>query len=115
MPRFFQVPLKKSDQENGSSGHKRHVCFQVMPMGNKNSPAFFQALMDKLLGSFKYAFSFAYQDDIIIYSKTLEEHKIHLYEVFDRLKHANLTVKLSKSQFMLDSVEYLGFLVSSKE
>ncbi|CEP15289.1 hypothetical protein [Parasitella parasitica] len=70
--------------------------------------------MDKVLGSFRYVFACAYQDDVIIYSRTVEEHKKHIDLVLTALQNANLSIKLTKSKFLLDSVEYLGFIVSSQ-
>ncbi|KAG0939569.1 hypothetical protein G6F25_010064 [Rhizopus arrhizus] len=110
---YFRIPIKQEHKEktvlvavNGT------YVFTMMPMGMKNAPAVFQSLMDKVLGSFHYSFAFAYQDDIIVYSRTVEEHKQHLCQVLTQLEAANLSIKLSKSQFILDSVEYLGFIVS---
>ncbi|KAG1372354.1 hypothetical protein G6F61_011129 [Rhizopus arrhizus] len=110
---YFQIPIKQEHKEktalimvNGT------YVFTVMLMGMKNAPAVFLSLMDKVLGSFRYSFAFAYQDDIIVYSRTVEEHKQHLCQVLTQLEAANLSIKLSKSQFILDSVEYLGFIVS---
>jgi hypothetical protein len=110
---YFRIPIKQEHKEktvlvtvNGT------YVFTVTPMGMKNAPAVFQSLMDKVLGSFHYSFAFAYQDDIIVYSRTVEEHKQHLCQVLTQLEAANLSIKLSKSQFILDSVEYLGFIVS---
>ncbi|KAG1340890.1 hypothetical protein G6F62_005262 [Rhizopus arrhizus] len=110
---YFRIPIKQEHKEktvlatvNGT------YVFTVTPRGMKNAPAAFQSLMDKVLGSFHYSFAFAYQDDIIVYSRTVEEHKQHLCQVLTQLEAANLSIKLSKSQFILDSVEYLGFTVS---
>ncbi|KAG1062624.1 hypothetical protein G6F62_008005 [Rhizopus arrhizus] len=112
---YFQIPIKQEHKEktalvtvNGT------YVFTVMPMGMKNAPAVFQSLMDKVLGSFRYSFAFAYQDDIIVYSRSVDEHKQHLCQVLTQLKNANLSIKLSKSQFCLDTVEYLGFIVSKE-
>ncbi|KAG1132240.1 hypothetical protein G6F37_013367 [Rhizopus arrhizus] len=112
---YFQIPIKQEHKEktalvtvNGT------YVFTVMPMGMKIAPAVFQSLMDKVLGSFRYSFASAYQDDLIVYSHSVDEHKQHLCQVLTQLKNANLSIKLSKSQFCLDTVEYLGFIVSKQ-
>jgi hypothetical protein len=56
-----------------------------MPFGLKNTPAFFQKIMDKTLRDVR-AFARSYIDDIIIFSRSHAEHKMHLREVFQRLR-----------------------------
>ena len=55
-----------------------------------------------------------YLDDIIIFSKTEEEHLQHLEEIFKRLKHFDLKMKCQKSSFFKKHIQYLGHLVSEK-
>ena len=62
------------------------------------APAYFQELMNKVLKDLPLAT--AYLDDIIIYSKTAEEHLDHLQQVFHKLCDAELTMKLSKCHFL---------------
>jgi hypothetical protein len=57
----------------------------VMPFGLKNAPVFFQRIMDKTLRGVR-AFNRCYIDDIIVFSKSHAEHKVHLREVFQRLR-----------------------------
>ena len=57
-------------------------------------------------------FTLNYLDDIIIFSRTWEEHLEHLEEVFEQLKHADLKIKHSKCKFFKSIVHYLGYLVS---
>jgi len=53
-----------------------------------------------------------YVDDIIVYSKTLEEHRTHLTEVFTALKNAGITLKRSKCTFGTSHMDFLGHHVS---
>lgn len=74
----------------------------------------FQNLMDKVLGAYRFAFAIAYMDDIIIYSTDIKQHIQHIKLVLQRLKYANLSIKLSKCQWFLPQVEYLGFIISQE-
>lgn len=57
---------------------------------------------------------YIYVDDIIVPSDTLEEGLEKLRELFERLRHANLTLNLKKCNFFLNCVTYLGFTISVK-
>ena len=55
-----------------------------------------------------------YLDDILVFSRTFEEHLTHLKQVFDRLRQAGLRLKRKKCAFVCQEVQYLGHVVSSK-
>ena len=74
-------------------------------------PAYFQELMTDVLKDFP--FSIAYQDDIIIFSKTPQEHLSHIRMVFEKLKLANLSMKKSKCSFFSKEIQYLGHILSA--
>ena len=57
-------------------------------------------------------FVVVYLDDILIYSQTFEEHLVHLREVFERLREANLKLKAKKCQFLAETVKFLGHLLT---
>ena len=61
------------------------------------APAYFQELMTGVLKDFTFAIT--YLDDIIIFSKTAEEHLSHIKQVFEKLKNVHLSIKLSKCHF----------------
>src|SRR5579859_492510 len=82
-----------------------------MPFGLKNVPPIFQRLMNKVLDSYINKFVVVYIDDIMIYSRTFEEHIEHLEKVFQRLIEANLIVKFKKCKFCLQNIEFLGHIV----
>ena len=85
--------------------------FNLVPFGLAQAPAYFQALINKVLkGLLKFAV--AYLDDTIIFSKN-EEHLEHLRIIFQRLKEAGLKLKRSKCDFMKTQIQYLGHLISS--
>ncbi|GBG73252.1 hypothetical protein CBR_g12970 [Chara braunii] len=87
--------------------------FIVMPFGLTNAPATFHCLMDKVLRHQLNRFVVVYLDDILIFSKTMEEHLKHLEEVLQVLKEAQLHLNLEKSEFGRDNVIYLGHRLSA--
>src|SRR5438046_1223249 len=79
-----------------------------MPFGLKNTPATFQRLMNKLFREYLNDFAAVYIDDIMIYSKTFEEHLHHIESILKKLKEANIMLKLKKCKWGDRNVEYLG-------
>ena len=87
--------------------------FNMVPFGLAQAPAYFQALISKVLKGLSH-FAIAYLDNIIIFSQTEEEHLKHVEIIFRRLKEAGLKLKRSKCSFMELHIEYLGHLISEK-
>ena len=71
-----------------------------MPFGLTNAPATFQQLMQSCLDNLHLQYCIIYLDDVIAFSKTLEEHLTRLQAVFEKLKRAELKPKLSKCEFL---------------
>ena len=86
--------------------------FNVMPFGLHNAPATFQRAMQEVLRGLNWKFVFCYLDDIIIFSRTFDEHLDHLRQVFDRLREAGLKLQPKKCTFGQTEVKYLGHIVS---
>src|SRR6476620_7715960 len=82
----------------------------VMPFGLKNAPVFFQRIMDQTLRDVR-AFARCYIDDIIIFSRSHAEHKVHLREVFQRLRVKGIKCHPKKLRCAVKDVSYLGHLV----
>ena len=88
-------------------------CYTSLPMGIKSSGSFLTFLMQQVLGEYDEFASF-YLDDIIIFSKTKEEHKNHVVKVLERLDGFGLTLSIKKCMFEAAEVEYLGHRISER-
>ena len=93
--------------------HNGYYEFLTMPFGLSNSGASFQRLMGHILRGLEYRFALIYIDDIIIFSKSVEEHLSRLEKVFKRLCEANVKLNPKKCNFVKQKVEYLGHVVTS--
>ena len=82
-----------------------------MPFGLVYAPATFQAMMNRLLREFLDHGVVVYLDDILIYSKSLEDHKAVIKEMLARLERHDLAISLKKSVFHVDTVEFLWYIV----
>ncbi|GJX77487.1 putative reverse transcriptase domain-containing protein [Tanacetum coccineum] len=91
-----------------------HYEFQVMPFGLTNAPAVFMDLMNRVCRPYLDKFVIVFIDDILIYSKTKEEHDVHLRQILELLKKEELYAKFSKCDFWLSSVQFLGHVIDSK-
>ncbi|CAI7852042.1 unnamed protein product [Closterium sp. NIES-54] len=88
--------------------------YLVMPSGLCNAPTTFQAEMNHILWPLFDECVVEYLDDILIYSKNMKEHVEHLRKVFEILLKNKFYVKLSKSDFALKKVQFLGHMVSAE-
>ena len=109
---FWQIPIREEDKEKTAFGTASGVFeYNQMPYGLSSSPAVFQNCMNAVLGDIRH-FALAFVDDIIVFSETFEDHLKHLQEVFDRLRKANLKLKISKCDFVKKELNYLGHIIS---
>ena len=120
---FSTIDLHSGYYHIGLTRESRAKSAFVVPMGKwqfkrtafglSQAPAYFQLLIDKLLMGCS-SFAMGYLDDIIIFSKTKEEHLQHLEEIFVRLHKFGLKMKHEKCSFFKKHIQYLGHLVSER-
>ncbi|GBO26452.1 Transposon Ty3-I Gag-Pol polyprotein, partial [Araneus ventricosus] len=84
--------------------------FNVMSFGLKNAPVTFQRFIHEVLRGLDFVFP--YLDDILIASKSNQEHEIHLNLVLERLNTSGLRINISKSVFAVEEIEFLGYLIT---
>ncbi|GKC68282.1 putative nucleotidyltransferase, ribonuclease H [Tanacetum coccineum] len=89
-----------------------HFEFTVMPFGLTNAPAVFMDLMNRVCKLYLDKFVIVFIDDILIYSKTKEDHEVHLGLVLELLRKEKLYAKFSKCEFWLQEVHFLGHVVN---
>ena len=110
---YWQIEMHpESRKKTAFMTHNDLYKFNVMPFGLTNSGAGFQRLMGHILRGLEYRFALIYIDDIVIFSKSIEEHLTHLEEVFRRLRDANVKLNPEKCSFVKQRIVYLGHVVT---
>ena len=104
----YQVQLRPSAiPKTAFISHRGTYEFTRMPFGVKNAPVCFQELMQRVLANHR-TFATAYMDDVVVFSKTWEEHLVHVDEVLQALDKAGLTAYPTKCRWEGRAVEFLG-------
>jgi hypothetical protein len=112
---FWQIEIAECDRHKTAfSCEFGHFQYIRMPFGLCNAPSTFQNAMEIILQPILNTFVMVYIDDIIIFSKDLNDHIAHLKQVFNLLQKAGMKVKVQKCRFARQEVEYLGHIVSQK-
>ncbi|KAF9761100.1 Retrovirus-related Pol polyprotein from transposon [Nosema granulosis] len=110
---YYQLLMADEDKEKTAFSWKGgHYEFNRMPFGLCNAPATFQRAMDYVLREERGMFVIPYLDDIIIYSKDLETHVIHVRQVLHKLREAGIILNIKKCKFAMREVKILGNVVA---
>ncbi|KAG0158309.1 hypothetical protein PDIDSM_5822 [Penicillium digitatum] len=89
-----------------------HFEYLVMPFGLTNAPATFQRFIIKAIEEYLDLFVIVYLDDILVFSETLEEHIEHNKLVLQKMREAEVTLKLKKCEFHVQETTFLGYRIS---
>jgi hypothetical protein len=109
---YHQVRMDPADEyKTAFKTHQGHYQYKVMPFGLTNAPATFQCLMNHILQPYLRKCVLVFLDGILIYSPTLDDHLVHLQEVFELLRQNQLYLKESKCSFAQQSISYLGHII----
>jgi hypothetical protein len=111
---YHQLKIRESDIPK-TAFRTRYGLYEyiVMSFGLTNAPAYFMYLMNKVFMEYLDRFIVVFIDDILIFSKMMEEHKEHLRLVLEKLRSNKLYAKFSKCEFWLTEVAFLGHIIST--
>ena len=112
---YYQVRIKETNiSKTAFNTRFGHYEFTVMPFGLTNAPATFNRLLTDLFRKEMDDFVLVFFDDILIYSKEIEDHEKHLFHVLEILRKSQLYAKKGKCSFFVDKVAYLEFILSKE-
>ena len=98
---YHQIHIREGyESKTTFKTRERFYEWLVMPFGLTNASRTFMWLMYEVLKEFLDKFVIVYLDDILIYSKTLQEHMMHNHKVLEKLREENLMINLKKSSFV---------------
>ncbi|MES9881971.1 MAG: reverse transcriptase domain-containing protein, partial [Sedimenticola sp.] len=112
---YHQVKLNKTAKQYTSFVTEfGQYTYNYLPYGLKNAPACFQRCMSQLFRKYNFKFLLCYIDDILIYSRSFEEHLNHLEQVFATIQKACVKLRASKCEFMKEKLKYLGHIFTKQ-
>ena len=112
---YWQIKIAKKDRHKTAfTTRNGHYQFKRMAFGLTNAPPTFQRTMNGILRKVIGKYALVYLDDVIVFSKTIEDHIKHLENVFHLIRKSNMKLKLSKCEFLRRSVLYLGNIISEE-
>lgn len=112
---YFQVPMSPTDKKTAFITIKGIRAFKVTSFGLCNASSQFSRLIEMVLTGLSWEVCLAFLDDIVVFSRTFEQHLERLGLVFERLKRAKVKLKPSKCKLFQATVKFLGHVVSEDE
>ena len=110
---YWQVPIAERDRDKTTfTSHMGTFRYKRMPFGLRNAPATFQRTLDIMLSDVRWKTCLVYIDDVVIFSKTEEEHFAQVSHVLTFLEEDGVKLKLKKCFFFHQRVEYLGHVIT---
>ena len=110
---YYQVPMDEESREfTAFTTSRNHYQFKRLSFGLKNAPATFQRQMQTVLSEFPWSNVIVYIDDILIMSKTIDQHLDLVGKVLSTLDQHNIKVKPEKCEFFKSEVDFLGHHIS---
>ena len=109
---FNEIRMRKGDEKK-TAFLTRYGLFEyvVMPFGLCNALGTFQSFINATLHEYLDDFCTSYMDDILVYSRTRDEHVVHVRKVLKRLQKAGLYLDIDKCEFFVTQVKYLDLII----
>jgi hypothetical protein len=112
---YHQLKTRESDiPKTAFVTHYGQYEFTVMSFGLTNAPAYFMNLMNKVVMEELDKFVIVFIDDILVYSKSVEEHEQHLRVVLEKLRAHKLCAKFNKCEFWLEKISFLEHILRAE-
>ena len=113
---YYQFKVCESDiTKTAFWAWYEHYEFLVMSFRLTNTPTTFMDLMNKVFKEYLDKFVIVFIDNILVYSRTIEEHELHLKIMLEKLREEKLHAKFSKCEFWVGKITFLGHVVSEEE
>ena len=110
---YWQVPVAPEDRDKTTfKSYLGTFRYTRMPFGPRNAPATFQRALDIVLSGVRWQSCLIYLDDVIVFSRSTDEHLRHVDEILTLLRRAGITLKLTKCSFFQPKVDYLGHVIT---
>ena len=110
---FWAIPIRFRDRKKtGFVTQRGHYHWRVLPFGMKTSPAIFQRILAGIIRRNNLSgFCVNFIDDILVFSKSFEEHLKHIEQLMDAIRREGFRLKLVKCDFAKQSIQYLGHII----